>query len=511
MKALSGWLEGRRGWATAFAAGLLSAAGFEPIGWWPLTIAAFAILAELLLRTPSLKGAAALGWFFGLGQFLLGLNWIATAFSYQDAMPAWLGWVGVVLLSIYLAAYPALAALGAKWAGRDKTPALIFALAGAWAIGEFLRGTLFTGFAWNPVAVALVDMGSFKLVPWVGTYGLSVVAVLIAGICWLVARRTYLFAFLILAFIGTLGILPSPRLLPPGNTVQLTIVQPNIDQADKWRPGFDSVAAERLLTLSNAGKDDGPRIILWPEAAVTDPLEDERTRAAGAVAFERARAVRALGDDDVLITGGIALQSADGIGVGGATNSIFALSPDGRITGRYDKSHLVPYGEYLPMRALLEPIGLSRLAPGAFDFSAGPGPENLDIPGIGLVGMQICYEIIFPGAVIDRDARPRFLFNPSNDAWFGSFGPPQHLAQARLRAAEEAIPIIRATPTGISAVIDARGQILDSLPWREAGIIDSELPWVGAPTLFSRLGNWLSMAFALLLFMTGVALRRLAR
>jgi apolipoprotein N-acyltransferase len=181
------------------------------------------------------------------------------------------------------------------------------------------------------------------------------------------------------------------------------------------------------------------------------------------------------------------------------------------LLARYDKAHLVPYGEYLPMRPILSAIGLSRLAPGDIDFWFGPGPRTMVLPGFGKAGIQICYEMIFSGQVIDRDHRPDFLFNPSNDAWFGPWGPPQHLAQARLRAAEEAMPIIRSTSNGISAVIDANGRLLDTIPWHKAGVIDTNLPATQPPTLFSHFGNLLPMLFALLLAATGFAIRRKAR
>src|SRR6185436_18361214 len=187
----------------------------------------------------------------------------------------------------------------------------------------------------------------------------------------------------------------------------------------------------------------------------------------------------------LLLTGGITVKSADGRFANGATNSVFALTP-ARILARYDKSHLVPYGEYLPMRPLLSAIGLSRLAPGDLDFDPGPGPRTLDIPGVGPVGFQLCYEIIFSGEVVDRAHRPGFLFNPSNDAWFGAWGPPQHLAQARLRALEEGLPVVRATPTGISAIVDAHGRLVASLPLGRAGAIEARLPRPLPPTLFAR-------------------------
>ena len=195
----------------------------------------------------------------------------------------------------------------------------------------------------------------------------------------------------------------------------------------------------------------------------------------------------------------------------GARNSVFALLSNGSITARYDKAHLVPYGEYLPMRPILSAIGLSRLVPGDLDFWPGPGPKSYAVPGFGEVGLQVCYEIIFSGQVVDRNNRPDFLFNPSNDAWFGSWGPPQHLAQARLRANEEGLPIVRSTPTGISAVIDANGAIVKSLPYHQAGFIETHLPRAQDPTLFSIFGNLLSLGFAVLLAITGFALGRRLR
>jgi apolipoprotein N-acyltransferase len=187
------------------------------------------------------------------------------------------------------------------------------------------------------------------------------------------------------------------------------------------------------------------------------------------------------------------------------------------LLGHYDKAHLVPYGEYLPLPWLLKPLGLARLVPGDLDFWPGPGPQTMTVSVGGKpvkVGMQICYEIIFSGQVADRQNRPDFIFNPSNDAWFGTIGPPQHLAQARLRAIEEGLPVVRATPTGISAVIDADGRIVESLPLGTAGRIDARLQVAKAPTLFARYGNIMPLAFAALLIafaLLPLARRRIAR
>lgn len=493
----------------ALGTGALSALAFEPAGLWVLMPAAFAVLLGLLWKTKSLWRALLIGWLFGLGQFVVGLNWIATAFGYQAKMPPALGWVAVVLLAIYLAVYPALAA-GLAWRiGRKNESALVLALAGAWAITEWLRAGLFTGFAWNPAAAAMVPTPLISVSPLIGTYGLSALTVLLGSVIWLEIRRRWLPGVLIVLATAILWLLPSSR-VPEDPLIlkPIRVVQPNIGQEDKWRPAFAEQAAARLAALSAQPGGERPRLLFWPEAAVTEPLDDARTGPPQAyAAYERSRASASAGPEEYLLTGGIGVSSKDGRRVSGATNSVFILAPGGTILGRYDKAHLVPYGEYLPMRPILEPLGLARLAPGDFDFDAGPGPTTIDIPGWGRVGLQICYEIIFSGQVVDEKQRPDFIFNPSNDAWFGSWGPPQHLAQARLRAAEEGIPVIRATPTGISAVIDARGQVVQKLGWRTAGVIDSYLPPPSDHlTAFAKFGNALSLVLAALLIIGAIAL-----
>lgn len=497
----------------AFIAGAASAFAFEPVGWWPLLPVAFAALCELLDRNKSLGRSIALGWAFGFGQFAVGLNWIATSFTYQSNMPAWLGWVAVVLLSIYLAVYPAIATAVAWRFGRDDRVVLVTVLGGAWAITEWLRGTMFTGFPWNPAAAALAPTPLIAATPLIGTYGLSGLVVLLGGAVWLEYYRKWLPLVVIIAAAAFLCLLPSSAVPPDPLTIRnVRVVQPNIGQEDKWRPGFDEEAARRLETLSGPPTGE-PRLLLWPEAAITDPVEDQRSGGQPLAEAQRIRAASVLGPGDLLLTGGIAVASRDGVHVSGAANSIFAIAPGGRIVGRYDKAHLVPYGEYLPMRPLLSAIGLSRLAPGDLDFTPGPGPRTLDLGGEwGKVGFDLCYEIIFSGHVVDENNRPQFIFNPSNDAWFGSWGPPQHLAQARLRAAEEGLPVIRATPTGISAVIDGRGNVVKSLPWRTAGVIDAILPAsANSPPLFARLGNAIPLLLGLLLIAGGIVLGRKRR
>lgn len=500
----------------AIIAGALSATGFAPLGWWIATVLALAGLILLLHRTTSGRTAFLLGWCFGFGQFVVGLNWIATAFLYQDTMPPWLGWIAVVLLSVYLALYPGLATLIAKRTGCSAIAPLTIALAAAWIATEWLRATLFTGFAWNPLAATLVDIAT--ITRWIGTYGLSAVVVLAAGAIALICeglfsigtrreggihgRGTRWIAAAALsaplALTAALAALTPPAPAPGAEAPLLRIVQPNINQNEKWDEALAQRNYQRLASLSGM-PGAHPRLLLWPEAAVPDYLDEEP--------WARARLATLLGPRDLLLLGGNDLVYDRAGKLVAAHNSLFAIDSGGRILGRYDKAHLVPYGEYLPMRAMLSAIGLSRLAPGDLDFLPGPGPRTLDLPRFGQAGIQICYEMIFSGNVVDPHARPDFLFNPSNDAWFGRWGPPQHLAQARLRAVEEGLPIVRATPTGISAIIDADGHIVRALAWRQAGAIEAALPPSLPPTPFARYGNLLPALLAAFLGLILIAVR----
>lgn len=490
-----------KSWLGALVLGGASATGFAPLNWWFITALCFAGLIALIERAPSLRNALITGWWFGLGHFTIGLNWIATAFYFQDTMPHWLGWIAVVLLALYLAIYPAAAAgLAWRW-GRPKLVPLTLVFAAGWIVTEWLRATLFTGFAWNPLGVTLVEIGTLSR--WIGTYGISAIMICVAGAMagfgvgkW--REATPLLAPIIVAALVRI-VTPAP---PPDKPMQLQVVQPNINQNEKYSEELIVSNIRRLVRLSGTPSSE-PRLLLWPEAAIPYALEDD--------ADARAAFSGLLGPRDVLLTGGDAIVRDQQGEMIAARNSLFALDAQGKVLARYDKSHLVPYGEYLPMRPLLSAIGLSRLVPGDFDFLPGPGPQSFALPGFGKVGIQICYEIIFSGQVVDQRNRPDFLFNPSNDAWFGAWGPPQHLAQARMRAIEEGLPIIRSTPTGISAVIDVNGTVRNHVPWRQAGAISAALPAPIAPTIFSILGNLLPFLFAAVLTAIAIAVRRRSR
>ncbi|MDQ4420619.1 apolipoprotein N-acyltransferase [Sphingobium sp. DEHP117] len=498
----------------AILLGALAATGFAPLGWWPLSLVAVAGLMALAERVKRAGGAFLLGWCFGLGHFTVGNNWIAHAFTYQDAMPHWLGYGAVVALALYLAVYPGLAVLG-LYALRKRFPRLLVPdmFAALWIVSEYGRATIFTGFAWDPLGMIWLDTGVDQASRWIGTYGLSGLAVLAAGALLSIARGRWRPVMPLVVILGALATFGHLSLREPEHptTIAVTIVQPNINQNEKYDQGLEETNFTKLAQLTGAPRPGQPRLIFWPEAAVPAWLDVEPEW--------RARLSDLLGPQDLLMLGGVKpyfREERKGAvterTLVGAANSAWVLTADGQIAARYDKAHLVPYGEYLPMRGLLEPLGLSRLVPGDADFWPGPGPRSLPLPVGGekrpYMGVQICYEMIFSGQVVGGPVRPAFLYNPSNDAWFGAWGPPQHLAQARMRSIEEAMPVIRSTPTGISALIDGRGRLIASIPHHQAGAINALLPRGLPPTLFARFGNILPMIVAALLALTAILLAR---
>jgi apolipoprotein N-acyltransferase len=511
---------------SALVLGVVSATGFQPLGLWPLALAAMALQFALIGRTETVGRAALLGWLFGVGHFTLGNSWIATAFTYQAEMPAVLGWAAVPLLALYLAVYPALACAAARWiAYRHNSWGLAFAFAASWIVSELMRAGAFSGYAWNPFGVILLGPfdrpGLAALAPWFGTYALSGVAVLAAAAVWLlVAERRWVPTALV-AVLLTVGMY-----LPSGTTregtLRYTLVQPDIRQDVLNEPAEYENSFVKTASLALPREPGARRLVLWPESGVSDFLRDgypERfygSTVFGSPEFARQRLGRLIGEGGMLLTGtmDLVIGTRDGIPgrAIGAHNTVTAIDAGGTIRGSYAKAHLVPYGEYLPMREILEPLGASRLVPGSIDFWPGPGPRTLELGAWGKAGVQVCYEIVFSGEVAERGNRPDYIFNPSNDGWFGAAGPPQHLAQARLRAIEEGLPVLRSTTTGISAVIDARGVVRAHVPMHRAARLDGIIPPAAPPTLFAHLGNILALVWAMIFIaLAAIAMRRSQR
>jgi apolipoprotein N-acyltransferase len=510
----------------ALACGLLAATGFPPLALWPLGLLGVAGFAWLVWRSTGWRAAALIGWLFGVAHFTLANNWIATAFTFQAEMPPVLGWAAVPLLSLYLAVYPALAAGVAKALAPTGSLAAFAPMIGAgWIAGEWLRSWVFTGYAWAPLSLLLLGpddrAGAALALPLTGTYALSGLLVSLATLLLaLILRRRWLPLGSLAAVLLVAMLWPAAAERP--GALPFTLVQPDLGQDEINDSSRFEEQFQRIAALSRPRGPVPRRLVLWPESAVPDYLApgypqryyDDLT-ARGDPAFARARIGRAAGPGGMVLAGVVNLEIGALGGTRtaiGAYNSVLGIAADGAIAGRYDKAHLVPYGEYLPMRAILEPLGLSRLVAGTLDFIAGPGPRTVDFGPWGKAGMQICYEIVFSGEVVDRGNRPDYIFNPSNDGWFGTWGPPQHLAQARMRAIEEGLPVLRATTTGISAVIDAGGVVRARIGRDVADRIDGLVPPPAPPTAFSHLGSWLTFIWTIVLLAAWlVATRRTRR
>ena len=507
----------------ALVLGALSAFGFQPFHLWPLGLAAMAAFGWLAWRSDTWRGALLAGWLFGVAHFSVTNNWIATAFTYQAEMPAALGWAAVPLLSLYLAIWPALAtALAWKIARRGGLAPFALAFGGFWIAAEWLRSWVFSGYAWGPFSMMLLGpwdrQGLALALPYTGSYALSGIVVCLAVLLgWLAMSRRWL--VLGAAAAALTGLVYFPAAQGAQGSIALTLVQPDLGQDEINDASRFEEQFQRIARLSAPLQPDRQRLVLWPESGIPDYLRDgypqryyTQMTAGGDPAFARTRIGRVIGEDSLLLTGVVDLEIETVEGrekAVAAYNAITSIDPDGRLGERYAKAHLVPYGEYLPLRSWLEPLGLSRLVAGTLDFIPGPGPQSYDLGGYGKAGMQICYEIVFSGEVADRSNRPDYIFNPSNDGWFGTWGPPQHLAQARMRAAEEGLPVLRSTTTGISAVIDARGIVREHIGRNRADRIDTIVPPPHAPSWFARAGHWLTLVWGIaLLALSLVAMRR---
>ena len=494
----------RSRWLSALAAltaGGGSAFGFAPWELWPLTIIGVAVLVIMVERAPGPGAAFGAGWLFGTAHFTIGLGWIATAFTFQDKMPPALGWVAVVGLSMFLALYIGLAAALARalpWTGAAR----VLAFAALWMFGEWLRGWVLTGFAWNPLGAAWLALpGLRQLAQFGGALSLSAIMVLAGGGLALLVQRQWRGGVALLATVAGLGLaaLALEASPVPSNGPIVHLVQPNIGQDQRYVEGSQDAHLRNYLDLTRQAlakrtSDDG-ELVLWSEGSVPWLVEEEPE--------VRASLAAVLGPKDLLLFGGTAAVRNAAGELTALGNTLFVLDARGTIIARYDKAHLVPLGEYVPAKAIMTALGLARLVPGDLEFQPGPGPQTLALPGFPAVGMQICYEIIFPGAVVDRANRPAWIANVSNDAWYGPSGPPQHLAQARLRAIEEGLPIARATPTGISAMIDGHGNVVASVPLGVRDVASVRLPEALPATVFARVGHAATLGFGVVLL--GVA------
>jgi len=495
------------GWkraAIALVAGALSSLAMAPFNAWPVLFLTFPVMVWLIDgagggRMHGLPAAAMAGWWFGLGYFVPGLYWIGYAFLVDAPTFAWLMPFAVLGLPAYLALFPAFG-FGLARLIWSKDGSRVIALAASLTASEWLRGHVLTGFPWNAFGYALTNpLALAQVASLIGLWGLTFLSVAIfASPAVLIdgnsrGRRPWVAPAMALLVLIAMGIFGAVRLgLQPTTTVanvKLRIMQPNLQQDVRFNYAAKAEVMRKYLTLSD--RASGPQstgvrdasILIWPESAFPFFL----TREADAMA----QIDDLLPKGTILITGSVrAPDLPPGTRITRAYNSIYAIDHDGSVLSIYDKLHLVPFGEFLPFQDWMEKLGFAQLTKVQGGFIPGTGRRAMEIPNAPRALPLICYEAIFPDEVAARGDRPGWIINLTNDGWFGiSTGPYQHLQQARLRAIEQGLPVVRAANTGISAVIDPIGRIVARLGLGVEGVLDSSLPAAIAPTVYARSGD----------------------
>jgi apolipoprotein N-acyltransferase len=507
----SGW---RRA-AIALAAGAASALAMAPFNAWPVLFVTFPVLVWLIDgsaagRWSGAINAAIAGWCFGFGFFVAGLYWIGYAFLVDAKTFAWLLPIAVSGLPAYLAIFTALGVAAARliWV---RGPERLLALAATLTIAEWLRGHVLSGFPWNTFGYALTQpLALAQSVSLVGIWALTFLCIAICATPAVLAddkidtprpyRPLALGLVIIIGMMtyGTVRLSLNPTAFVDG--VTLRVMQPNLQQDQKFNYSAKAEVMARYIGLSS--RSTGPDAeglsnvthLIWPESAFPFFL----TREPDALA----QIAGLLKPGTELITG--AVRAAQGATAANprAYNSVYVIDPDGSIQGIYDKVHLVPFGEYLPFQRVLEKLGLRQLTKQVGGFQSGDRRRAMDVPRAPKMLPLICYEAIFQGAAVPRgEERPGWLVNVTNDGWFGiSTGPHQHFQQSRVLAIAEGLPMVRAANTGISAVIDPLGRVINSLPLGAEGVFDSRLPQPAAPPIFLLVGDYAFILFLVVSF-----------
>jgi apolipoprotein N-acyltransferase len=507
----------------AFAAGALSALAMAPFNAWPVLFLTFPTLVWLIDgagigRWGGVVAAAAIGWWFGFGYFVAGLYWIGYAFLVDAPEFGWLLPIAVIGLPAVLAIYTAFGVALARvlW---SRGALRIFALAVALTASEWLRGHLLTGFPWNAFGYALTTpLALAQSASLFGIWGLTFIAIVVftspatLGDDPAETPKPWLLLALgitVLAALGGFGVWRldrTPTRLVDG--AHLRIMQPNLQQDVRFNYSAKQEVMNRYIALSKGTSSaqaqgmGGTTQLIWPES----PFPFFLTREADALA----QISNLLPQNSVLITGAMRLADPDNPAQSGVYNSIYVIDHNGSIAAVYDKVHLVPFGEYLPLEHILERLGLEELTRQRGGFLFGDRHRLIAVPGAPLALPLICYEVIFPAEVMPPGQRPGWIVNVTNDGWFGiSTGPYQHFQQARVSAIELGLPLARAANTGISAVVDPLGRIVNSLPLGTEGVFDAPLPRAIAAPIYARVGD--APAFLVVLMALIAVLRRRIR
>ena len=472
--------------ACLFGLGAAAALGHAPTDLWFLTPLALAAWLALHVSTQTTRQGFGTAWWLGLGYFAVSLRWIVEPFLVDAATFGWMAPFAIILMASGAAIFWGIAG----WVATRFAPKSAFSAIAALTLAEITRSYIFTGFPWALIGHIWIDTPIAQSAAFWGPHGLTLIALLLALAIFHLSRRHLVWA-VVPAAIGAAWFIPVAVDPVEANAPTIRIVQPNVLQNEKWDPVYKPINFQRTLDLSTTNRGD-IGLIVWPETAVADILEYAQP------SFD---AISEMAQGIPVITGVQRRSSGDIF-----HNSLILLGRGGVIEATYDKQHLVPFGEFVPGGEIAARLGLRGLASSqGFGFTKGTTADLIDISNLGPIRPLICYEGIFAEEIGSDDGRPRLLLLITNDAWFGKgAGPEQHLAQARLRAIERGLPMIRSANTGISAVIDARGRVLQSLPLDTAGFIDAALPPALPKTLYSKVGDSPMALVALFLLTLGI-------
>lgn len=482
-------LTNKRKFMLSFICGSLSSLAFAPTYVILLPFIAFPILFWLLDACKNKKSAFLIGWFFGFGHFVTGLYWFANALLTDAERFAWMIPLAVSVIPAALAVYIGLVCLITYVLPFSKTnKVIIFTV--MWTIFEFLRGILFTGFPWNLIGyIWTFSDNMIQITSVTGILGLSFFTVLSLtlpsqiieekGSKWVICSIVIILSIWIFGYIRLQN-----SDVKTYNNIKIRIVQPNNSTSpDNWlEENRRNIFIRHMdMTLSDGFSDITH--VIWPEATL--PTYINETAPLLKIISS------AVPKNGLLLMGSSRLL--DTLNGPKVWNSLHVLNPKGDIVDFYDKSHLVPFGEYVPLRIIFDKLPfIKKITHGFYDIREGDGPKTISLPEFPPFGPQICYEAIFSGSVIDENKRPEIMVNVTNDAWYGnSSGPYQHFNMARVRATEEGLPLIRAANSGISALIDPYGRIIAKTELGKENILDVGLvSSLETPTTYGKLRNW---------------------
>lgn len=472
---------------SAFLCGFVSVTALPPLHILPVLFIGISILLILIWKSDTPKQAFLRGYCFGFSFFSFGLSWIGNAVLIDQTYLMFLYPIIFISCGAFFALFIAVPAWLSRYLKKPLCTYLSFCA--LIVIFEWIRSFILTGFPWNLWGTVFAFSTSFiQLSAFGGTYLLSLLALLIFGapFFWIISPSktrfisTFGISFLSLFIIFYAGQIRLDKESNEKSTTIIRFVQPSIPQTLKWNP---TSLEQNFDTHINLSKQDIPKeisAILWGETASPFPLDFDE---------EHNQKIRqAIPEKGYLITGMVRYYTHKGYPK--AANSLMAFDSHGNPVAYYDKSHLVPFGEYIPLRRWL-PNWLRPLANTIGTFTPGPGPQKIELQNLPSFGVAICYEAIFPHKILDQANRPEWIINPTNDGWYGdSFGPHQHFTATRLRAVEEGITIARIANNGISALISPYGTIIGKLNLNQAGFIDLSLPVkTSLSTTYSRYGN----------------------